>query len=396
MRVSSRHLRASKHTTTMSYAFVVEKAERPVIDLTIGQPDVKPPSVLVELLASEARGADASRYPPPQGLGELREAIASLLSEAYGVDAAPENIVVLVGAKPGIAGAVYALCDPGDAVLILSPHFYAYEIASEVLGAKTIVVKMRWERGVLEADEEEVKRVFERHRPCLTIINTPHNPTGLHASPSLLDLVADLAVEKGSAILSDEVYAWLVYRGSHEPLVAKYGTELVVHLESFSKTLAIPGWRVGFVYAEAEVVRALTFFNANIYTGVPRFIQRAVARYITDYREDMLAFVERMRRIYSKRASALLEALAPLQGLVDAYMPAAGFFLFPSVRGLEEKLGVRDSEELAGILASKAGVLTVPGRVFGDWPHHIRVSLTAPESKLREAASRIAELAARA
>ncbi len=396
MRVSSRHLRASAHATTMSYAFVVEKAERPVIDLTIGQPDVKPPSVLAELLASEARSADAPRYPPPQGLGELREAVASLLSEAYGVDAAPENIVVLVGAKPGIAAAIYALCDPGDSVLILSPHFYAYEIAAEMLETRPVVVKMKWERGLLEADEEEVKRVFEKHKPCLAIINTPHNPTGLHASPQLLDLIADLAVERGSAILSDEVYAWLVYRGSHEPLVARYGSELIVHLESFSKTLAIPGWRIGFIYAEPEVVRAVTFFNANVYTGAPRFIQRAVARYITDYREDMLAFVERMRRIYSRRASAFIEALAPLEGLVEAYMPAAGFFLFPRVKGLEERLGVSDSEELAGVLASRAGVLTVPGRVFGDWPHHIRVSLTAPESKLREAASRIAELAARA
>jgi len=187
-----------------------------------------------------------------------------------------------------------------------------------------------------------------------------------------------------------------VYRGSYRPLVSRYGPGLVVHLESFSKTLAVPGWRIGFIYSEAPVARAITFFNANVYTGVPRFIQRAIARYLSDYREDMLSFVDRARRVYEKRAQALLEAMVSLGDLVEAYMPSAGFFLFPRFTGLLRKLGLRDTDELAATLASKAGVLIVPGRVFGDWPQHARLSLTAPESRLREAVSRIAELAARA
>ncbi len=395
VRVSRRYLEASSHATTMSYAFVHEGKGRPPIDLTIGQPDVKPPSVLVELLASEARSVDASRYPPPQGLRELREALASYMREFYGVDAEPEDIVVLVGAKPGIAASIYSVCDRGGRVAVLTPHFYAYEIASLMLDAKPVFIRLSWEEGVLRADEEEVKRVFEEEKPCLTIINTPHNPTGLLLDEALLDLIADLASDHGSTILSDEVYAWLVYRGSHRPLVSRYGPNLVIHLESFSKTLAVPGWRLGFIYSESRLSRAYTFFNANVYTGVPRFIQRAVARYISDYREDMLAFVDRMRRLYEKRAQTLIEALNALEGLVDYYMPAAGFFVFLGTEGLEKRLGVKDSEELASLLASKAGVFVVPGRVFGDWPHHVRVSLTAPEARLKEAVSRIAELAAR-
>ena len=395
-RVSRRYLEASGHATPMSYAFVYERGGgRPPIDLTIGQPDVKPPSVLVELLAAEARGVEASRYPPPQGLRELREALASYMAEFYGVDADPEDIVVLVGAKPGIAAAVYTVCDRGGRVVVFTPHFYAYEIASLMLDARPVFVRLSWDGGVLRADEEEVKRVFEEEKPCLAIINTPHNPTGLLMDDSLVELVADLCSETGCMVLSDEVYAWLVYRGSHRPLVSRYGPELVIHLESFSKTLAVPGWRIGFVYASSRIARAYTFFNANVYTGVPRFIQRAVARYISDYREDMLAFVDKARRLYERRAEALVEALELLRGLVDYYEPAAGFFVFLGTRGLEERLGVRDSEELASLLASKAGVLVVPGRVFGDWPHHVRVSLTAPEARLKEAVSRIAELAAR-
>ncbi len=396
-RISKRFLEDSKHATTMSYAVVAEQVKKkPVIDLTLGQPDIQPPQTLVELLAVEARGLNAGRYPPPQGLRELREALASYMSEFYGVPAEPEDIVVLAGAKPGIAASMYAVCDPGQKVLIFTPHFYAYHNAARLLGLHPVHIPLSWDTGRLTADEEEVKRVFEEEKPCLVVINTPHNPTGLHMDPRLVSLVADLAAEKGATILSDEIYTWLVYRGSHEPLVKKLDSGLVIHLESFSKTLAVPGWRIGFIYAEHDVARAVTFFNANIYTGVPRFIQLAIAKYITAYREEMVEFVEKARRLYERRAQVVEEMIPHLEGLLDLYEPAAGFFLFPNAKGLIEKLGAKDAENLVGLLAREAGVLTVPGTVFGEqWRSYIRISLTAPESRLREAFSRIIELARR-
>ncbi len=394
-RISRRYLNdSSRGGTTIAYTELGREAKRqPVIDLTIGQPDLKPPSALVELLAIEARGAGASRYAPPQGLGEYREAVAELLSEAYGVDAEPDRVVALAGAKPGIGGSIYAACDPGDTVLVLTPHFYTYVIAPRMLGVRVELIPLSWSGGVLTLDEELLKKVFSEKRPCLVIVNTPHNPTGLLLEDSVVKLLGDLARDYNSVILSDEVYAWLVYRGTHTPLVKRLGDDIVVHLESFSKTLAVPGWRVGFAYAPPEMAKAISFFNANTYTCIPRFVQLAIAKYITSYRDDMVEYVEEARRIYSRRAEAMTTALEHLQGLVEGYLPAAGFFLFPRVAGLLEKLGLRDSSSLAELLAREAGVLVVPGTVFGDWREYIRVSLTHPEARLREAVTRIAELA---
>ncbi len=396
-RVSRRFREDSRHATTMSYAVVAERVKKkPVIDLTLGQPDIQPPQSLVELLAVEARGINAARYPPPQGLRELREALARYMSEFYGVDAEPEDIVVLSGAKPGIAASMYAVCDPGDAVLIFTPHFYAYVNAARMLGLRPVLLRLSWREERLGCSLEEVKRVFEEEKPCLAIINTPHNPTGLHMDRELVKTVVDLAEEKGAMVLSDEVYVWLVYRGVHEPLVKNYGTGTVIHLESFSKTLAVPGWRIGFIYADHEVARAVTFFNSNVYTGVPRFIQLALAKYLEAYREDMVEFIERARRLYERRAQVVAESAPLLEGLVELYEPEAGFFLFPRVKGLMDALGTSSVEELVGILAREAGVLTVPGTVFGsEWREYIRLSLTAPEARLREAISRIAGLARR-
>ncbi len=385
---------SSQGGTTIAYTELGKASRKqPVIDLTIGQPDLKPPSTLVELLVIEARGASASRYAPPQGIGEYREAIADLLSEAYGVDAEPERVVALAGAKPGIAGSIYAACDPGETVVVLTPYFYTYTIAPRMLGARVEIIRLEWDGGLLGVDEEALKNLFSEKRPCLIIINTPHNPTGLLLSDSIVKLVGDLARDYGTLVLSDEVYSWLVYRGSHTPLLKRLGDDIVVHLESFSKTLAVPGWRIGFAYAPRDVAKALSFYNANVYTCVPRFVQLAIAKYITSYRDDMVEYVEEARKTYSRRADAIVEALDSLSGLIEAYPPAAGFFIFPRVRSLLEKLGLRDAGELAELLAREAGVLVVPGTVFGDWPEYIRVSLTHPEARLREAVKRIAEVA---
>ncbi|AEM38475.1 aminotransferase class I and II [Pyrolobus fumarii 1A] len=397
-RVSRRFLEdSSSGATTMAFAQLASEAKRkPVIDLTLGQPDVTPPQTLVELLATEARGVGASRYPPPQGLAEYREAVASYMRDFYGVDAEPERVVALAGAKPGIAAAIYSVCDHGDAMLVLTPHFYAYVNAARMLGVKPVMARLRWDGGRLFIDEDEVKKAFEEHKPCLVIVNTPHNPTGLHLDRETLKLIGDLASEHNTLVLSDEVYSWLVFRGEHVPLLRLLGEERVIHLESFSKTLAIPGWRVGFLYAPREVVKATVFFNSNVYTGIPRFIQLAVAKYITAYREDMVEYVERVRKLYGRRARVFTEALSQLEDLIDVYEPAAGFFLFPRVERLIEKLGVGSAERLVELMAREVGVLAVPGTVFGEeWRGYIRVSLTAPESRLREAAARIGELATR-
>ncbi len=334
------------------------KYGRIIADLSLGEPGATPPRELFEGLPLYQR----MRYSPPAGVNELREAVAEMFSK---YDVKPEEVMITVGGKSALFLAFMYLVRNGTKVIIPEPYYYSYVTVSKALGGRVKLIKMRVEKGTFKFDVGEI--INEIERDSVIVINSPHNPTGAIIE-GLRDVVEE-AERKGARIISDEVYDVFVYEGKHESLL-EHSKSFFVY--SFSKCLAVPGWRIGVLIAEKEIIERLKSAAANIYGSPPLMEQVAIARAIKE--GTLHKFSNELKeRLYKKREK-VKEKLSRLFE-VHGVGPGA-FYAFPLVE--------RDGMELAERLAER-GVIVSPGFIFGeDFRNAIRLSYAAPEEQIEE------------
>ena len=317
---------------------------RPRLRLDIGQPDFPPPQEVVEALR---RHASSAEYAPPEGLPELRERIA----EWVGVD--PGEVVVTVGAKMGLAAVMRLF----RAIHVPRPWYMGYVEVADLFGVELRPIDTRLEVGW-------VPRWPGRG---VYLVNYPNNPTGVVLPRDSVKALLDVA----EFVISDEPYRELVWGEFTSPFRLRPETVLV---HSFSKNLAVPGFRVGFVAGPREVVRRVVEFVRAVANDVPTPQQRALA--------ETLHLVDRyareMAREYARRAEAMSAALR-----LRHVKPSGAFYIFAEVP-------CDDKAFFAKLLSS--GVSVLPGSLFGA-PGFVRISLTAPVEELVEAAEVINRVA---
>ena len=364
-----------------------------VLDLTAGEPDFPPPPAAEEG-ARRAIAEHRGRYTPAPGIPELRAAVAERLGRDFGLDYAPEEVVVTEGAKLGICQALLCLVDPGDEVLFPAPYWTSYPEMVKLAEGVPVPVPCG-------ADLLPDPAAFERARTPRTkvvLLNTPNNPTGRVYPKELLAELGAWAERHGLCVVSDEIYAALCYGGAehHSPLAVAPGLrERSFWVGGMSKAYAMTGWRMGFLAASAPLASALARLQSQLASSPNAISQYASLAALRGADAD----VARMREHFAQRRDLVVAGLRELPG-VTCPEPEGAFYAFPNVSA---HLGRRDPEtgrtvatvdDLAALLLDADRVAVVAGSAFGS-PDAIRLSFANSEQVLTEALRRIgARLAA--
>lgn len=353
-----------------------------VIRLDQGAVDIGPPAAFTERVIEALTDPEVHRYAPDPGLPGLCDALARYGCERFGVEWDPRSeIVVTAGANQACFAALLAMVEPGDEVLLPSPWYFNHAMTVTALGAIPVPVPTRAEEGFSPTAEEVAKAITHRTR-VLVLVN-PNNPTGARYKDHLIRELAELAVEKDLWVLSDQTYHELHF-GTEPPLspvaVAR-ARDRVVTVGSFSKSLGLAGWRLGFLAGHSKLVAEVLKIQDCSVICAGRAGQEGLREALPNAREH----VARVRTTLHERRDGLVAALRAAD--LDAFVePGGSLFLFLRLRG------VNDDWSFCRRLLEEQHVVAVPGSVFGPGGEgSLRLSFgsTSPGG-LVEAAGRIA------
>jgi aspartate/methionine/tyrosine aminotransferase len=359
-------------------ARALEAQGRNVVHLEIGEPDFDTPAHIVEAGVEALRGG-ATHYGPSAGLPELREAIAEDSTRRRGVKATPEMVVVTPGGKPIMFFVIMALVDEGDEVLYPNPGFPIYESMIRYIGGVPVPVRLLEEKKFELDVDQLVSRVSNRTR--LIILNYPHNPTGGTIPESGLRAIASAAAKNGVPVLSDEIYARILYEGEHTSIATMPGMgPLAIVLDGFSKTYAMTGWRLGYGIMPAPMAQVVAKLQTNATSCTASFSQLAA---VTALRGDQSS-VDRMNEEFRRRRDFIVDGLREIPGFT-CVRPRGAFYVFPNITGTGYS-----SKALADRLLDEAGVACLSGTAFGEFGEgHLRFSYANSMENLQEALRRI-------
>jgi len=253
----------------------LEAQGRHIVHLEIGEPDFDtPPSIVAAGVAALERGE--THYTPSAGVIELREAIAQHLRRRRGLEVDPAQVIVTPGAKPIMFYALLSLLEEDDEAIYPDPGFPIYSSMIDFAGARGVPLRLR-EENEFEPDLDELRSLVTPRTKVL-ILNSPHNPTGGVLSPTAVSEIARIARERDLWVLTDEIYAEILYEGEHRSLLAEDGMrERAILLDGFSKTYAMTGWRLGFGVFPRPLVEPVTKLVTNSVSCTATFVQRAGA-----------------------------------------------------------------------------------------------------------------------
>ncbi|HKV50796.1 MAG TPA: pyridoxal phosphate-dependent aminotransferase [Gemmatimonadaceae bacterium] len=363
----------------------VAESGRDVVLLHIGEPGIPTPPHIVEAGIRALRDG-ITGYVAPVGIPELRGAIADTVG-ARGIPCAAENVVVTSGAKPLMLYTLLALTEPGDEVLVPDPGFPIYESVARLGGARPVPYVVRTGADGVAASEIAAKI---GPRTKLLVLNAPHNPTGSLLAPAELDALAELVLEHDLSVLSDEVYGRLIFAGRHESIASRPGlAERTVLVDSFSKTYAMTGWRLGFAVMPAPLVEHVSALIINNTSCAPPFVQHAGIAALRGSQQCVDDLVVRLRGT----RDTLVRGLASIDG-VRITEPVAAFYAFPDITPLLDRSGLTVNQA-ADALLERHGVAALAGTGFGaGGDRHLRLSYATAPERITLAVSRLRDWAA--
>ena len=350
------------------------------INLTLGEPGFTTPDHIVEAGIQGLKDGK-TKYTPNAGIRELREAIAYKLKKENGISCDPEkNLIVTAGATQALMLAMVTLVNPGDEVIIQGPNWPDYRGQIDMVNAKTVYAKVD--------EKNDFKMTADVIEPLITgktkliIINSPSNPTGGVLDEEDLKEIAELVKKHKIFIISDEPYEKLVYDGFEQKSLAAFeGLEdYVLTINSFSKTFAMTGFRVGYICANETIISNLVKLHENMIASVPEPMQLAAVEAIYHGEED----VREMVKYYDRNRHLIVDGLNRIKGF-SCLCPKGAFYVFPNITGFG-----MSSAEAAEYILEQTHVVTSPGSAFGpDGEGYIRICYASKYEQLAEALSRM-------
>ena len=365
-----------------AHARKLESQGRSIIHLELGEPDFHPASDVVEA-AKQAIDAGKDRYCASAGLLPLRNALSVYLRETRNISVRPEDIVLAPGCKIALFMALMALVEAGDEVLFPDPGFPGYPSITRGLGGIPVPYRLE-ERNRFQPDIQEVRAKITPHTKIL-ITNSPANPTGTVYTDEVQRQLALLAVEHDLTVLSDEIYARVIYSDRYKSMLSYPGMkERTVIIDGFSKSFGMTGWRLGYAVAPPELVSALELIAVNTYTCVAEFTQHAAIVAL----QDRQRATEKMVKEFARRRQQFIAELNRIPGF-HCIPPEGAFYAWVNI----SDTGLT-AEELCRRMLEEAGVAAIPGRAFGDaGQEYVRFSFASSSELLQEAVRRIQSLA---
>ena len=364
-------LRVSQISTSMIRRMfeIVERAKREgkdIVSLTIGEPDFDTDEIIINK-ACEAMKNGFTHYTSNFGLEELREAIAS----KYNLDA--NNVMITAGGSEALLNASLAFIERGSKVVIPSPSFLSYFTYAKLCEAKTIQI-LTHENG-FEVDVERLNEIVDRD-VSMIFLNYPNNPTGVVMGEKDLKAIVEIAEDVNAIVLSDEIYDSIFY-DKRPATLAGYENTIVVN--GFSKSLAMTGWRMGYVVANDELMDSMLKVHQVNGVCAPAFAQKAVADIIAEGKDKEI--VQKMVEEFRKRRDFVYNRL---KSKFDVVKPEGAFYFFVKVNEncmdfVERALG--------------KGVALTPGLPFGEGnEEYVRISYATSMENLEKAMDRLEEL----
>ena len=359
----------------MERAFAMERAGAKVIHLEVGEPDFPPPPAAVAACV-RALEAGETRYTDSRGLVELREAIAADHRRRFGTRVDPDQVIVSNGTSAAMLLVFQLLVDPGDEVVIGTPHYPCYPNFVRACGGRPVFVTTRPEDGY-RLDPEAVRAALTPRTRAI-MVASPANPTGAIQSADTLRELAEI----GPPLISDEIYDGLVYDGAKVTSALELSDAAYV-LDGCSKRYAMTGFRLGWAIAPPAAVRPLHVLQQNLFISANRFVQHAGLAALKEGEPTVVA----MREAYARRRDLLVAGLRDL-GFRIPVVPLGAFYVFADARAFGS-----DSLALANEILERAQVGICPGVDFGEagegW---LRFCCAASESSIEEALARLARV----
>ena len=353
-----------------------------VIRLEAGEPDFKTPRHICEA-AEKAMREGKTHYTTSKGILELRKAISEKAKKENGIDADPEEeIVVTAGASCAVYLSTHTVIEEGDEVLIPDPSWPHYEACVKLAGGKPVTYSLDEKRG-FSFNIDEVRRLITE-RTKMIVVASPSNPTGGVIPLKDLEDLADIAIKHNLLVLSDEVYEKMVYDGHKHYSIASLPEmkDRCITINSFSKTYAMTGWRLGYAIAPKDIASQMAKLNLFLNSCPSSISQEAGVAALTSPQDE----TKKMLEEYARRRLIIVDGLKRIKGL-RINPPMGAFYAFPSIKELNYS-----SWDFCMLLLKKGRVATVPGAAFGSRGEgYIRISYANSIENIKEALRRIEE-----
>lgn len=350
-----------------------------VINLTVGEPAFDTPANIKDA-AKQALDNNQTHYVSNAGIPELREAIAERVNQRFATACSAENVMVTFGGMEAIFFALLSTVNPGDEVILPDPGYPNYDGQLAILRATAVKIPVR-EQHHFAIQAADIEAAITPKTTAI-ILNSPSNPLGSVLPHAELAAIADVVKRHSLFLISDEVYDELIFddHRHHSPIEFPAIRDQVLLVNSFSKTYAMTGWRVGYVVGHPSIIAAMPKLQEGIASCVPPFVQAAALEAL----RNGAAAVQEMRAAYHRKRQVIIDGIARINRL--RYTPsAAGFYAFINITAL----GLT-AQQFAEQLLSAERVLVVPGTAFGPAGEgYIRIVFAGAESMLQEALRRI-------
>ena len=353
-----------------------------VLRLTLGEPDFTTPDHVKEA-AKRAIDQDQSYYTGMSGLLTLRQAASDFVKEKYQLDYNPENeILVTIGATEALSATLTAILEEGDKVLLPAPAYPGYEPIVNLVGAEIVEIDTT-ENGFVLTSEMLEKAILEQgDKLKAVILNYPANPTGITYSREQLEALAAVLRKYEIFVVCDEVYSELTYTGENHVSLGTMLRDQAIIINGLSKSHAMTGWRLGFIFAPANFTAQLIKSHQYLVTAANTMAQHAAVEALTAGKND----AEPMKKEYIQRRDYIIEKMTKLG--FEIIKPDGAFYIFAKIPAGYNQ----DSFAFLKDFAQKKAVAFIPGAAFGQYGEgYVRLSYAASMETIREAMKRLEE-----
>lgn len=349
-----------------------------VCSFSAGEPDFDTPEH-IKTAAKQALDAGKTKYGPAAGEPKLREAIARKLQTENGLDYQPQNIIVTNGGKHSLFNLMLALIEAGDEVIIPAPYWVSYPEMVKLAEGEPVIVTTDAATGYKITPEQLRQAITPKTK--LFVLNSPSNPTGMVYSQEEIKALAEVIVEKDILVVSDEIYEKILYDGCEHFSIGSLNSEIfnrTIVSNGFAKGFSMTGWRIGYLAAPVELVKATNIIQSHSTSNVCTFAQYGAIAAL----EGPQDCVEEMRQAFAKRRQAIYDLVNAMPG-ISCTKPDGAFYIFADISKV-----ATNSLDFCDALLEEQQVAVVPGVAFGT-EGHIRISYATDLATIEKGMARL-------
>lgn len=366
----------------------MKKEGKPVISFGAGEPDFDTPEIIKEA-GHKAISDGFTKYTPSSGITELKEAICMKFWSENNLFYEPKNIIVTCGAKQALYNTLLALCNPGDEVIIPSPYWVSFAEMVRLCDAVPVFVETTAKENFMLNPSALKEKITKKTKAM--ILNSPCNPTGAVMEKPVLERIAELALEYGFYVISDEIYEKILYDGETHVSIASLGKEIqnkTIVVNGVSKTYSMTGWRIGYAAADEAILSLMSRIQDHTTSNAASIAQKAALAAITI--KQAQEEVKKMVHEFSLRRDLFYKKLCGIPD-ITCFKPRGAFYIFPDVHAFFNKTckgkTINSSQDFCDYLLDEALLAVVPGHAFGN-DHHLRFSFAASQQIIEEGLKR--------